>query len=98
MIEDSEFNHKRIMDAFANKVDGPIRLVSIPDGIEDGENRNDLRMLNEAISQVMNINSLEDDKITRLVADRLGTGNCCRIGNQESCLSSCFSFCVCFVC
>ena len=40
----TEFNHKRIMDAFGKKVDenGLIHLVSLADGLEDGEDRNQL--------------------------------------------------------
>ncbi|KAK6255928.1 UDP-glucuronosyl/UDP-glucosyltransferase - like 10 [Theobroma cacao] len=76
----SDFNHQRVMDAFANKVDpeGSIRLVSIPDGMEVGENRNLLGKLTDGLSQVMpgelkeliqKIDRLEDDKITHVIAD-----------------------------
>ncbi|OMP10396.1 UDP-glucuronosyl/UDP-glucosyltransferase [Corchorus olitorius] len=68
------------MDAFTNKVDaeGPIHLVSIPDGIEAGEDRSDLGKLTDAISRVMpgklkefinKMNKLEDDEITCVIAD-----------------------------
>lgn len=49
----TDFNHKRVVDAFPNKVDGegrPIHLVSIPDGMELGEDRNDLGKLTDGIS------------------------------------------------
>ncbi|XVF58417.1 hypothetical protein PTKIN_Ptkin07bG0065100 [Pterospermum kingtungense] len=76
----TDFNHKRVVDAFANKIDGdgPIRLVSVPDGMEVGGDRNDLGKLSYGISQVMpeklkelinKINRLEDDKITCVIAD-----------------------------
>ncbi|KAK6255925.1 UDP-glucuronosyl/UDP-glucosyltransferase - like 10 [Theobroma cacao] len=75
----TEFNHKRVMDAFAKKVDADelVQLVSIPDGMEDGESRNQLGKLTESICQVMpkelkqlieKTNRLED-KITCVVAD-----------------------------
>ncbi|XVE68283.1 hypothetical protein DITRI_Ditri09bG0055300 [Diplodiscus trichospermus] len=68
------------MDAFANKVDreGPIHLVSIPDGMGLEEDRNQLGKLTDGISQVMpvklkefikKINRLKDDKITCVIAD-----------------------------
>ncbi|OMP07804.1 UDP-glucuronosyl/UDP-glucosyltransferase [Corchorus olitorius] len=65
------------MDAFANKV-GPIHLVSIPDGLEVGEDRNQLGKLNDAIERFMpgelkelinKINTLDADKITCVIAD-----------------------------
>ena len=76
----TDFNHKRVKDAFGNKVDGegPIHLVSIPDGMGVGEDRNHLGKLTDGISQVMpgelkelikRINILEDDKITCVIAD-----------------------------
>ena len=36
----TDFNHKRVVNSFAKKVDGPIHLVSIPDGMEDGDDQN----------------------------------------------------------
>ncbi|XP_021297681.1 UDP-glycosyltransferase 83A1-like [Herrania umbratica] len=76
----SDFNHQRVMDAFANKVDpeGPIHLVSIPDGMEVGENRSLLGKLTDGLSQVMpgelkelilKIDRLEENKITHVIAD-----------------------------
>ncbi|MFQ6633207.1 hypothetical protein Gotur_010350 [Gossypium turneri] len=43
------FNHKRVLDAFGEKVDenGLIHLLSVPDGLEDGEDRNQLGKLTE---------------------------------------------------
>ncbi|XVF58418.1 hypothetical protein PTKIN_Ptkin07bG0065200 [Pterospermum kingtungense] len=78
----SDFNHKRIVDASANEVDNLIRLVSIPDGLEDGDNRNDPTKLTLGMIEVMagelkklieKINSSEDDMITCVVAD-MGLG------------------------
>ncbi|XVF16737.1 hypothetical protein REPUB_Repub10bG0057900 [Reevesia pubescens] len=80
-IVNTDFNHKRVMDAYANKVDDgewPIHLVSIPDGMEVGEDRNHLGKLTDGISQVMpgelkelinKINRLADDKINCVIAD-----------------------------
>lgn len=76
----TDFNHERVVNALSAKDDigGEIRLVSIPDGLEDWEDRNDLAKITEAISSVMpgkleelieEINSSDDDKITCVVAD-----------------------------
>ncbi|XVF60663.1 hypothetical protein PTKIN_Ptkin08bG0066300 [Pterospermum kingtungense] len=62
------------MDAFGNKVDenGLIHLVSLPDGLEDGEDRDQLAKLTESLFRVVRrglkeyiekINRSEDDKI-----------------------------------
>ena len=76
----TEFNHKRVMDAFGKKVDenGLIHLVSLPDGLEDGEDRNQLGKSIEKLCQVMprelkefieKVNRSENDKITCVLAD-----------------------------
>ncbi|XVF14383.1 hypothetical protein REPUB_Repub09cG0054200 [Reevesia pubescens] len=77
----TEFNHKRVIDAFAKKVDVDqelVQLVSIPDGMEYGESRNQLGKLTKSILQVMpkelkkliqKINRLENGEITCVVAD-----------------------------
>ncbi|KAK8652557.1 hypothetical protein V6N13_126588 [Hibiscus sabdariffa] len=76
----TDFNHKRVKDAFGNKVEGEgsIHLVSIPDGMEPGEDRNHLGKLNDGITNVMpsefrkllkKINGFEDDKISCVIAD-----------------------------
>ncbi|GMI67442.1 hypothetical protein like AT3G02100 [Hibiscus trionum] len=73
----TDFNHKRVWNAFGNKVegDGSIHLVSIPDGMEPGEDRNHLGKLTNGISNVMPselkkiINGFEDDKISYVIAD-----------------------------
>ena len=51
----SEFNHKRVVNALSNKdhVRSHINLVSITDGLEPWEDRNDLGKLTEAILKVM---------------------------------------------
>ncbi|MFQ6633213.1 hypothetical protein Gotur_010478 [Gossypium turneri] len=43
------FNHKRVLDAFGEKVDenGLLHLLPVPDGLEDGEDRNQLGKLTE---------------------------------------------------
>ncbi|KAK8514309.1 hypothetical protein V6N12_009017 [Hibiscus sabdariffa] len=76
----TDFNHKRVRDAFGNKVegDGSIHLVSIPDGMESGEDRNHFGKLTDGITFVMpselrkllkKINGFEDDKISCVIAD-----------------------------
>ncbi|KAB2033911.1 hypothetical protein ES319_D04G048400v1 [Gossypium barbadense] len=76
----TDFNHKRVKDAFGNKVDGEgsIRLVSIPDGMEPDEDRKQLGKLTDGISKVMplelkklvkKINGSEDNKISCVIAD-----------------------------
>ncbi|XVE68285.1 hypothetical protein DITRI_Ditri09bG0055500 [Diplodiscus trichospermus] len=76
----TEFNHKRVLDAFGKKIDenGLIHLVSLPDGLDDGEDRNQLGKLTETLGQVMprelkefieKVNRSEDDKITCVLAD-----------------------------
>ncbi|XVE68284.1 hypothetical protein DITRI_Ditri09bG0055400 [Diplodiscus trichospermus] len=51
----TEFNHKRVLDAFGKKIDenGLIHLVSLPDGLDDGEDRNQFGKLTETLGQVM---------------------------------------------
>ncbi|XP_022773753.1 UDP-glycosyltransferase 83A1-like [Durio zibethinus] len=76
----TEFNHKRIMDAFGKNVDENdlVHLVSLPDGLEEGEDRNQIGKLIETLYQVMprtlkefidKVNRSEDDKITCVLAD-----------------------------
>ncbi|XVE68286.1 hypothetical protein DITRI_Ditri09bG0055600 [Diplodiscus trichospermus] len=76
----TEFNHKRVLDAFGKKVDenGLIHLVSLPDGLDDGEDRNQFGKLTETLGQVMprelkefieKVNRSEDDKITCVLAE-----------------------------
>ncbi|XP_044467294.1 UDP-glycosyltransferase 83A1-like [Mangifera indica] len=76
----TEFNHKRVLNALAEKhaIGDQIHLVSIPDGLELDENRNDLGKLSEAMLRVMpgklekliaDINLVKDDKVTCLIAD-----------------------------
>ncbi|XVF58421.1 hypothetical protein PTKIN_Ptkin07bG0065600 [Pterospermum kingtungense] len=75
-----DFNHKRVTDAFAKKVDEDelVQLFSIPDGMEDGESRNQLGKLTESIGHlkpkelkklIQKINRLEDGEITCVVSD-----------------------------
>ncbi|XP_040936791.1 UDP-glycosyltransferase 83A1 isoform X2 [Gossypium hirsutum] len=74
------FNHKRVLDAFGEKVDenGLLHLLSVPDGLEDGEDRNQLGKLTERLCQVMptqlkelihKVNGSDDDKISCVLAD-----------------------------
>ncbi|KAA8547920.1 hypothetical protein F0562_004349 [Nyssa sinensis] len=76
----TEFNHKRVMNALSDKdsVGDQIHLVSIPDGLEPWEDRNDLGKLSEAIFQVMpgkleelieKINGSGSDNISCIIAD-----------------------------
>lgn len=77
----TETNHKWVVSALAETdcVGDQIRLVSIPDGSETLEDKKDLGELTEAMSRVMpgkleelikEINSLDNDKITCMVADQ----------------------------
>ncbi|GMI67012.1 hypothetical protein like AT3G02100 [Hibiscus trionum] len=76
----TEFNHKRVIHAFGNNVDesGFFHLVSVPDGLEDGEDRNHIGKLTESLCQVMptqlkdlihKVNASDDDKISCVLAD-----------------------------
>lgn len=76
----TEYNHKRIMNAMGDTSDigDQINQVSIPDGMEAWEERNDLGKLCEAILSVMpgkleelirKINQVEGDKIVCVIAD-----------------------------
>jgi len=76
----TEYIHKRVLDAMADASDigDEIHLVSIPDGMQAWEDRNDLGKLFQAIIQVMprkleelikRINEIEGDKITCVIAD-----------------------------
>ncbi|XP_019429529.1 PREDICTED: UDP-glycosyltransferase 83A1-like isoform X1 [Lupinus angustifolius] len=76
----TDFTHKRIMKALQEKcvVGNEIQLVSIPDGLQDGDDRNDLGKLTEALFEVMpkklemlieEINKSLSNKITCIVAD-----------------------------
>ncbi|KAH7847407.1 hypothetical protein Vadar_025732 [Vaccinium darrowii] len=50
----SEFNHKRVMNALdRDNVGNHVNLVSIPDGLEPWEDRNDLRKLTASALEVM---------------------------------------------
>lgn len=80
----TEFDHRRVLNALTGTTDGHllggrIRLVSIPDGLEPGEDRNDLDRLCEGIMRVMpekleqlvgELNEREEyDKVTCVIAD-----------------------------
>ncbi|KAK7295440.1 hypothetical protein RJT34_18349 [Clitoria ternatea] len=77
----TDFTHNQITKALGEEkgvVDNEIQLVSIPDGLEDGEDRNDLGKLTEAILKDMpmklemlieDINKSSSNKITCVVAD-----------------------------
>lgn len=79
-VVNTVFIHNRIMQSLSNTYDVPeeINLVSVPDGLEACEDRNDLGKLTESIFQVMpgklealidNINGSREDKITCVIAD-----------------------------
>ncbi|KAL1812590.1 hypothetical protein ACET3Z_022655 [Daucus carota] len=78
----TDFNHKRVMKALSNKEDDSgdlVHLVSVPDGLEPGEDRNDigklfdvlpLRMRADLVDLIQNINSSTDkSKISCVIAD-----------------------------
>ncbi|KAK4477578.1 hypothetical protein RD792_016813, partial [Penstemon davidsonii] len=77
----TEFNHKRIVKALLQRgsINELISLVSIPDGLEPGAERNDLGKLSEAMPKVMpqklealieKINSsTESEKIVCVITD-----------------------------
>ena len=76
----SDFSQERIVKSFTGKDDGgdQIRLVSIPDGLEAWEDRNDLGKLCEGMLRIMpkkleeliqEINRTDDHKITCVIAD-----------------------------
>ncbi|KAM5581223.1 UDP-glycosyltransferase 83A1-like [Rosa sericea] len=77
----TDHTHERVMNAVADEThrgDDQLHLVSIPDGLEPWEDRNELGQLCEAIYRVMpgkleelieKINGGEGDKITCVIAD-----------------------------
>ncbi|CAK9181963.1 unnamed protein product [Ilex paraguariensis] len=79
----TEFNHKRVMKALSEQdnVHDLIHLVSVPDGLEPWEDRNDLAKLSTAMVEVMpgKLQELiqkikdndddDDDEITCIIAD-----------------------------
>ncbi|KAL3525862.1 hypothetical protein ACH5RR_014234 [Cinchona calisaya] len=77
----SEFDHKRVTESLSgeeNVVPDRMQLVSIPDGLESWEDRNDLGKLTLSIFEVMpgnlealiqKINQSDSDKVTCIVAD-----------------------------
>ncbi|KAE8734498.1 UDP-glycosyltransferase 83A1-like [Hibiscus syriacus] len=76
----TEFNHKRVIDAFGKNVaeNGLLRLVSVPNALEDGEDRREKGKLTERLGQVMpghlkelihKINASHEDKISCVLAD-----------------------------
>ncbi|CAK9162985.1 unnamed protein product [Ilex paraguariensis] len=76
----TEFNHKRVIKALSEKDDvhNLVHLVSVPDGLEPFEDRNDLLKLTEKTTEVMpgklqelieKINESDDDEIACLIAD-----------------------------
>ncbi|KAK9218394.1 hypothetical protein WN943_007031 [Citrus x changshan-huyou] len=76
----TDYDHKRIVESLEGKNDlgEQIRLVSIPDGMEPWEDRNDFGKLFEKVLQVMpgkleelieDINSREDEKLDCFIAD-----------------------------
>ncbi|KAF9624162.1 hypothetical protein IFM89_008100 [Coptis chinensis] len=79
----TEFSHKRIMAALSNNGydEDFIHLVSIPDGMEERDDRNDLGKLCDAMVNIMQghlVNLIKkingsnnvDDKITCVIADK----------------------------
>ncbi|KAF8378801.1 hypothetical protein HHK36_030150 [Tetracentron sinense] len=79
----TDFNHRRIVESIRQNdcQDRRIRLVSIPDGMAPGDDRNDLAKLCDTMLSVMpclleelilkiNHDSNDDDKITFVIADQ----------------------------
>ncbi|XP_034209506.1 UDP-glycosyltransferase 83A1-like [Prunus dulcis] len=76
----TEYNHKRVVNALADESQftDRIHLVSLPDGLEPWEDRNELGQLCEAIQRIMpgkleelieKINEGKGDKVTCVIAD-----------------------------
>ncbi|KAF5791972.1 putative cyanohydrin beta-glucosyltransferase [Helianthus annuus] len=76
----TDFTHNLVTNAASNdeSVNDLVSLVSLPDGVEAAEDRNDLGKLTDAIFQVMpakleelvdKINGSDGDKVTCIVAD-----------------------------
>lgn len=76
----TEYNHKRIIDALQenDSMEDGIHLVSVPDGMEPCEDRNDIGRLCDAMPKVMprrleelieEINKVEDENVTCVIAD-----------------------------
>ncbi|KAH7846376.1 hypothetical protein Vadar_013273 [Vaccinium darrowii] len=75
----SEFNHKRVMNTLdEDNVGNHVNLVSIPDGLEPWEDRNDLGKLTASTLEVMlgkleelieKINATDNNKINCIIAD-----------------------------
>lgn len=76
----TEFNHKRVTKSLseADNIPELMHLISMPDGLESWEDRNDLIILSQAILQVMPVklqslieemNQSESEKVTCLIAD-----------------------------
>ncbi|XP_022883366.1 UDP-glycosyltransferase 83A1-like [Olea europaea var. sylvestris] len=78
----TEFNHQRVVKALTETENTQekerVKLVSIPDGLEPWEDRNELGKLSKVISTVMpgkledlieKINGTESDKIMCIIAD-----------------------------
>ncbi|KAF8378799.1 hypothetical protein HHK36_030148 [Tetracentron sinense] len=79
----TDFNHKRVVEAIPQNgsPEGRIRLVSIPDGLAPGDDRNDIGKLCDVMLSVMpglleelilkiNYESNDDDKISFVIADQ----------------------------
>ncbi|KAI8017545.1 UDP-glycosyltransferase 83A1 [Camellia lanceoleosa] len=73
----TEFNHTRVLNSLSNKQtslstvrddDHDIHLVSVPDGLEPWEDRNDLGKLTEVFFEINN-GSDNDEKISCVIAD-----------------------------
>ncbi|XP_010923595.1 UDP-glycosyltransferase 83A1 [Elaeis guineensis] len=76
----SEFNHDRVVASLSKGGDGVegIHMVSFPDGLAPGEDRNDLRKLTEGFVRVMprcleelieRMNTSGGDRVTCVIAD-----------------------------
>ncbi|XP_042515351.1 UDP-glycosyltransferase 83A1 [Macadamia integrifolia] len=74
----TDFMHSKLMAPMSNK-DSQIHLVSVPDGLEPGDDRRDVQKLNESILRVMPYHlenlirkikeSNEDEELTCIITD-----------------------------
>ena len=79
----TEYNHNRVMGALAGTErvsDGNIHLVSLPDGMKPGEDRNDLGKLTNTMMQVM---PLKLEQLINTIEGLGGRGITCVIADEN---------------
>ncbi|WCJ25603.1 UDP-Glycosyltransferase superfamily protein [Euphorbia peplus] len=88
----TEYNHERVLKSMIDKdyIDDNINLVSIPDGLEPGEDRNDLSKFVESFFRfvpgkieelIERVNDEEDEKISCMIVDE-GLGWTIEVGKR----------------